>query len=330
MGPPEGSAEAHGARLLRAARRRTALPTGARARVRTRLLAGGPVRTTRRPAFALLAAALVLGGAVAVATTRLAGPRPAPSASGSAAAPRRAPARIGAPPAPISAPPAASTPEGPARASAPPRAPAAPRRRALRAIGAGEAPTAPTAPTAPAPAETPPLEAAPAPALPSEHGRLAEALRLLRRERDPAAALAALDRFDAEFPRAALAPEARVARIEALAALGRKREALAALDALDAQAPGPGSALRVLRGELRAAAGRCRDALLDFDAALGEPRGGLHERALYGRGVCRARLGDAAGAAADFARYEATYPAGRFADDVRGALGRPPGAGARP
>jgi regulator of sirC expression with transglutaminase-like and TPR domain len=79
----------------------------------------------------------------------------------------------------------------------------------------------------------------------------------------------------------------------------------------------------VLRGELRAGAGRLAPAIQDFDAVLA--LGGHDElagRALYGRGSCRARLGDTPGARADLERYLQLFPRGRFAADAEKALGR--------
>ena len=45
------------------------------------------------------------------------------------------------------------------------------------------------------------------------------------RKSDPAGALALLDRYDQQFPRGTLAPEATVARIEALVASGNTTRA---------------------------------------------------------------------------------------------------------
>jgi hypothetical protein len=78
----------------------------------------------------------------------------------------------------------------------------------------------------------------------------------------------------------------------------------------------------VVRGELRAEAGDCAAAEHDFSRALAaRPPAALAERALHGRGVCRLRRGDQAGAARDFAAYDRRFPQGRFARRRPGAAG---------
>jgi tetratricopeptide (TPR) repeat protein len=112
--------------------------------------------------------------------------------------------------------------------------------------------------------------------------------------------------------------------VEALVKLGRTEPALGRLDAVAPAALARSPALRVLRGELRARAGRLAAAVEDFDLALGRGAGSgdLFERALYGRGSCRARQGDAAGAREDLERYLRLHPQGRFAAEARQVLGR--------
>ena len=165
-------------------------------------------------------------------------------------------------------------------------------------------------------AASPPPVVDPEGSLGAESRLLASALHHLRKNRDPKAALVALDRYDAEFAHGTLARESRAARIEALLVSDRKREVLAMLD-------GPrdlGSDLLVLRGELRLEAGRVADAARDFDAALLGKRDAIEARALYGRAACRIRLGDRSGARRDLDDYLARFPAGKRADDARAAL----------
>jgi tetratricopeptide (TPR) repeat protein len=150
---------------------------------------------------------------------------------------------------------------------------------------------------------------------------LGDALRSLRKQRDPQAALALLDEHARRFPDTVLTPEVAMLRAEALLGLGRNVEALSQLDRLTlASMPNQGERF-VLRGELRAAAGRWSEALDDFDKALASALAlGLDsrarevkERALWGRGSARSHVGDVAGSRADLAEYLRTFPEGRFA-----------------
>ncbi|MSP61550.1 MAG: tetratricopeptide repeat protein [Myxococcales bacterium] len=169
--------------------------------------------------------------------------------------------------------------------------------------------------------ETAPPIAPPQSPLAAEHDLLATALQRLNRDRDPAGALAALDEHRARFPSGELTPSATLTRINALSALGRRSEALGILDRHAALGLGRAADLTLVRGELRAEAGRCREALADFATTLaGAPPPALEERALYGRGSCRARTGDDAGARSDLERYLARFPEGRFAAPARRAL----------
>ncbi|HXK16228.1 MAG TPA: hypothetical protein VNG33_00390 [Polyangiaceae bacterium] len=163
------------------------------------------------------------------------------------------------------------------------------------------------------------------PTRPSALGReselLQQALAKLRRAHDGPAALALLDQYQAEFPRGELAREASAARVDALLLSGRRSEALGLLSRLPLEGAGRASELRLLRAELYAERD-CGRALADFNAVLATAGGaGLNERALYGRAACRLRLGDAAGGHADLEAYLQSYPAGRFADQVRSRLG---------
>jgi hypothetical protein len=168
------------------------------------------------------------------------------------------------------------------------------------------------------PAEAPPSEAP----VVVESRLLAEALTDLRQRRDPQGALRALDEYERRFPSGALAPEASAARIDALLALGRRSQALQRLETLSLERLPRGTELRVLRGELRAGRGELGGAVDDFGAVLaltGAPTG-VVERALYGRGSCRARLGDVAGARADLQDTLRRFPNGPFAEPARRAL----------
>jgi hypothetical protein len=176
-------------------------------------------------------------------------------------------------------------------------------------------PVAPSVARAPSSTVLPP--ATPESRLAAESKVLEPAIAALRRERDPARALTLLGSYEAAFPHGVLSLEARVLRADALLALGRRSEALVLLDALPLDRVGRGVELRLVRAELRAS-GDCRSALPDFDRVLsGAPASGIEERALRGRSLCRASLGDAGGARSDAQRYLEKYPAGRFASELR-------------
>jgi hypothetical protein len=161
-------------------------------------------------------------------------------------------------------------------------------------------------------------------ALSEESALLTTALRKLRQDDDAGGALASLDEHDVRFGRGTLAPEATLARIEALVKLHRNAEALSLLDGMAPAPAGLGRDLLIARAELRAAAGRCAMAGQDFDLLLdGEPAfDSIAERALWGRASCRAGDTDAAGARDDLRSYLFHFPHGRFAGDARAALER--------
>jgi tetratricopeptide (TPR) repeat protein len=195
------------------------------------------------------------------------------------------------------------------------------------------APVEEVAPVAPAPVRAPkraaaprPVEEAPAPAADApivvESRMLADALATLRQRRDPHQALKALDAYERRFPAGALAPEAAAARIDALLALGRRDQALERLEMLQLDRLPRGAELRVLRGELRAGRGRLDPAVSDFSAVLSLEAAppSVVERALYGRGSCRSRLGDAAGARADLREVVRRFPGGALAGAAERAL----------
>jgi hypothetical protein len=207
-------------------------------------------------------------------------------------------------------------------------APAAPHERVEPPKLFHAPPEAPSAvPEAPVPEVAAPRPPRPGPAgssqLAEESRALEPALFALRRDRDPAKALALLELYFSRFPSGVLALEARVARIDATLALGRRDEALSLLERLPLERVGRGVELRLVRAELRGQAD-CRSALTDFDAVLlHSPGSSLEERALHGRSTCRGSLGDLAGARADAERYLAAYPSGRFADALRRRVAAP-------
>jgi tetratricopeptide (TPR) repeat protein len=207
-------------------------------------------------------------------------------------------------------------------AAVPPRAAAV----AARQVAAPPTPGRPSAPLVPPTFEplpaTPSAAPAPASALAQESKLLTEVLRKLRQDGDARGALALLDEHDARFASGALAPEATLARIEALIKTRRNGDALALLDRTAPSPRGSGRDLLIARAELRAAAGRCATAAADFDQLLqSDPaRDSITERALWGRAACRAAAGDAAAARKDVQDYLAVFPEGRFAGEARATL----------
>jgi hypothetical protein len=156
----------------------------------------------------------------------------------------------------------------------------------------------------------------------AEADLLRRAVAQLRRDGDPAGALAVVREYQAAFPSGALVEDVRRTEVECLLELGRRAEALLALDAMPLERAETGRELRVVRGELRAAAGRCGEALSDFDVAGVRGADGLSERTLYGRASCRTRLGDLAEGRSDLERYLSAFPQGRFVTEVKTALGK--------
>jgi tetratricopeptide (TPR) repeat protein len=306
-----GTTEAHAAQLLRALQ---APPARLAPSARARIAAALDARAARSPASralrwpAAVAAALVLfaGGVVGAAW----GLVPARRWLGrwlivesAPAAPARRAVEVPAPPeAPLPAP----VIEPLVESATPLAVPEARRARPAHPARAHETP---------APSEDPVV---------AESRLLAGALQELRQRRDPQAALRALDEYERRFPAGALAPEAAAARVDALLALGRRGQALERLDELPLDRLPRGAELRALRGELRAGRGELGAALDDFSAVLAKGSAGapasVVERALYGRGSCRSRLGDVAGARADLDELLRRFPGSKFAEPARRAL----------
>jgi hypothetical protein len=174
-------------------------------------------------------------------------------------------------------------------------------------------------PVSPAPALAP-AEAEES-ALAVESRLLGLALRELRQTHDARQALVRLDEYSARFPAGLLNEEAQAARVDALLLLGRRAEALTLLEKTTFTRLPRGGELTVLRGELRAASGRCRDALPDFAASVSNgSTAEVAERGLYGQGMCRAHLGDLAGAESDLRAYLNRFPSGRFRTSAQATL----------
>jgi TolA-binding protein len=164
---------------------------------------------------------------------------------------------------------------------------------------------------------------APPSALALEARSLAQALRLLRQEDKPRAALSLLDSHLAKHSEGPLAQEARLARVEVYVRLDQPTEALRALDDVSAhRAISPVESAWVLRQELLARQGTCVPALAGFDDTLAQPRlsSDLRGRALYGAAVCLSQLGKTTEARARFEQYLREFPGGPLAAATRKAL----------
>jgi hypothetical protein len=170
------------------------------------------------------------------------------------------------------------------------------------------------------PLQVPPLAtelvAATAP-LGAEAAVLRRAVKSLRLDGDPAAALVHLDEHARRHPAGLLRTEAALLRVDALLALGNRADTLALLESLHVERL-PGAEERLVqRGELRVAGDPLR-AIGDLDRALAQrlpvP---LELRALEARARAHLATGDSAAAAADAARYLRRAPAGRFATEAR-------------
>jgi hypothetical protein len=119
---------------------------------------------------------------------------------------------------------------------------------------------------------------------------LAAAIRQLRVEQAPKAALATLDRHIAELSRNGLGHEVLLVRVEALLLLHRDKDVLRLLDGTSLTDVAAQRSLLLTRGELRAAAGRCGEALGDFEVVLAKSNP-PDQRALQGRAACQGQHG---------------------------------------
>ncbi len=161
---------------------------------------------------------------------------------------------------------------------------------------------------------------------PDAQDMLGQAMRSLRRQHDPAAALDVLARHAALFPQSPLAGERTQLEVEALLALGRNPEALLRLDRLALDKTPHAAERHVVRGELRAQVRRWGEAAADFDQALATAKASSpwHERALWGRAMARVNAGDRLGSRADMRLYLQSYPHGRFASEAARRLADQP------
>jgi TolA-binding protein len=332
---PEGgrSDEDRAAALVREALDDDAFPAGLDDRQLSAIAAGLKVERHARPPFwlrpALVAALLSLSVASVLGyetqwfaplreRLRFRSIPPEPTRPQKKRAPRSPAALLpNEPPAAADVPtPELPAPELPALESPPSPEPAAPRppvgksAAPLRKLALADAPP-------PAPPVPPVVERAEPPAASEEVQALELAMGLLRGKHDAPAALAALNDYVARFPNGVLAPEARVARVDALLMLNRSDEALRALEDLPLDGHRRATELQVIRAELRARTD-CGRAESDFTAVLARVRtAALEERALYGRAACRSTLGNLRGAADDLRRYVERFPNGAHAGWAR-------------
>jgi hypothetical protein len=160
---------------------------------------------------------------------------------------------------------------------------------------------------------------------PTEAALLAEAFRAVRARGNGAAALRSLDRYDRLFPAGILRGEVRIARVEALLALGRRGEALPLLKGIEDAGAVLTRNVRIARAEMLVEEGSCASALVDFADLLASPEADdAAGRALYGRASCSLRAGDVAAGRRDLERYVSLFPAGTLAARARAALDRSP------
>jgi hypothetical protein len=176
-------------------------------------------------------------------------------------------------------------------------------------------------------------ERANASASPASPGRdeatiLSEAIRQLRVQRNPQAALALLEGGGPLLMTGAFGPEVAALHIEVLLALGRTGTALDDLERLPIATLPRATEWLVVRAELRGRAGRWDAAEDDFASALATRYGSLkpelEERALWGRAVARLHRGNAAGARSDAEDYRHRFPHGRFRADADKAVAPSP------
>ena len=130
---------------------------------------------------------------------------------------------------------------------------------------------------------------------------LTKAIRALRVEQSPEAALALLDRHSPALDKSDFRHEALLLRVEALLKLHRHTDVLRLLEATPLTDVPASRTLLLTRGELRAAAGHCMDAMADFDRVLAQTQG--HDRrALLGLAKCHKQMGNEANSRAEMER----------------------------
>jgi hypothetical protein len=269
--------------------------------------ARGGDRRVWRWRVALAAALLIaMGGAVGAARSnwwRPSAPAPLPPAGDGARPQRLESARPGQRHR-AAAPPVAALSPAPEGHPPPSEAPAAVRMNLPVPRPPGHAPASPPA---------------------TEAGLLAAAFRQLRSAGDASTALRSLDEYDRRFPAGLLRAEAKIARAEALIALGRRSEAVPVLSGIEDSGGALSRPVRITRAELLAENGRCVEALADFDGLLSSAApDGVTGRALFGRASCRLRGREETAARRDLERYLSLFPDGELAAAARTALGAPP------
>lgn len=152
---------------------------------------------------------------------------------------------------------------------------------------------------------------------------LLHVVRSLRSQHDPRLALSQLDEYASRFPSGFFQSEAIIARTEAHLALGDRKQALEHLQTRNLSALPRARPLLLLRADLLAVNGRCEAALTDFSAAMGSQVDDVAERALRGRAICRARLGDHVGAQADLKQHMRMFAGHPQGLQLRRILGLP-------
>lgn len=121
---------------------------------------------------------------------------------------------------------------------------------------------------------------------------------------NPSAALSTLDEYELRFASGTLAPEAKMAKIDLLARLGRGDEALRASDALLANPIGQARVveLRLLRGNLLRDKRDCAAAEREYRLIEARP-GPRGDQAQFARAACLEALGQTEAAIAAYRRY---------------------------
>jgi hypothetical protein len=132
-------------------------------------------------------------------------------------------------------------------------------------------------------------------------------------------ALAAYQRYEREYPRGPLLQEVVLSAIELELASPKRDGALAHMDRFLEQFPEGERAphVHLLRGNLLRERGDCAGALREY-ARAGAPV--VEDDALYFSAACQQQLGRAGDAAASLRDYQARFPQGHHAAEVRRAL----------